>query len=280
MTIRDKLTPVLVLNAIHYGALGVTRSLGRLAVCVYNQSPLRFVPAFQSRYSRRNILWDQDAAGPEQTVDFLLSFGRTLEYRALLIPTCDVTAMLVADHAETLRTCFQFPNQSKELVHSLCDKNTLHHTAERCGIPTPRTSSPETQKDVVRFLETASFPVVLKTRKNRIGSQTPRALKVIVRNKYDLLEVWNRLSARRDPNIVLQEYIPGGDDSNWMFNGYFNEDSECLFGLTGQKIRQFPPYAGVTSLGVCASNNVVTNMSLAFMRKLQYRGILDMGYRF
>src|SRR2546425_3495393 len=40
------------------------------------------------------------------------------------------------------------------------------------------------------------------------------------------------------PNLMLQEYIPGGEDSVWMFNGYFNEHSECLFGITGKKLRQ------------------------------------------
>ena len=60
-----------------------------------------------------------------------------------------------------------------------------------------------------------------------------------------------------DPNLMLQEYIPGGDDSIWMFNGYFDANSDCLAGFTGRKLRQTPPYTGVTSLGVCLPNDVV-----------------------
>jgi predicted ATP-grasp superfamily ATP-dependent carboligase len=66
----------------------------------------------------------------------------------------------------------------------------------------------------------------------------------------------------------------------WMFNGYFNQESECLIGLTGRKIRQFPAYTGATSLGVCVENERVAQLSRSFMKAIGYRGVLDMGYRF
>jgi predicted ATP-grasp superfamily ATP-dependent carboligase len=79
---------------------------------------------------------------------------------------------------------------------------------------------------------------------------------------------------------MLQEYIPGGDDSIWMFNGYFDEESECLFGMTGRKIRQSPVHTGVTSLGVCLRNSVVDRLTKGFMKNIGYKGILDIGYRY
>jgi predicted ATP-grasp superfamily ATP-dependent carboligase len=65
-----------------------------------------------------------------------------------------------------------------------------------------------------------------------------------------------------------------------MFNGYFNRDSECLFGMTGQKIRQSPAYTGSTCLGVCSRNDEVLALTLRFMKSIGYRGILDIGYRY
>src|SRR5439155_2952849 len=82
------------------------------------------------------------------------------------------------------------------------------------------------------------------------------------------------------PNLILQEYIPGGDDTVWMFNGYFNADSECLFGMTGKKIRQTPVYTGATCLGVCLPNDTVLESTQRFMKSIGYRGILDIGYRY
>jgi D-aspartate ligase len=80
--------------------------------------------------------------------------------------------------------------------------------------------------------------------------------------------------------VMLQEYIPGTPESVWMFNGYFDEQSECRIGITGKKIRQSPPYTGATTLGVCESNNTVHETTTRLMKALGYRGILDIGYRF
>jgi D-aspartate ligase len=279
MSLDDISTPVLVLNAGHHGALGITRSLGRLGITVFTQAQSRSAPAFSSRYSSRNILWDACGERPEQTVEFLLSMGRELSRPALLIPTCDITAMLVADHDAQFREWFLFPKQRPELVHTLCSKKGLYHLAKSLGIPTPETSFPESRSAVLRFLESASFPVLLKTVKNTIGKQATHGLKVIVQDEKELLSLYDRLEDPDDPNLMLQDYIPGDEDANWMFNGYFDQASDCLVGFTGKKIRQSPAYAGVTSLGICIRNDAVANTAKAFMKAIGYQGVLDMGYR-
>ena len=78
---------------------------------------------------------------------------------------------------------------------------------------------------------------------------------------------------------MLQEYIPGGDDSVWMFNGYFDRKSDCVLGFTGQKLRQWPPHRGVTTLGICRHNPTVEDTTCRFMKAVGYRGVLDIGYR-
>jgi predicted ATP-grasp superfamily ATP-dependent carboligase len=78
---------------------------------------------------------------------------------------------------------------------------------------------------------------------------------------------------------MLQEYIPGGDDTIWMFDGYFDQNSECRFGITGRKIRQTPPHKGSTSLGICEHNTTVYDLTTRFMKAIGYTGILDIGFR-
>jgi len=79
---------------------------------------------------------------------------------------------------------------------------------------------------------------------------------------------------------MLQEYIPGGDDTVWMYNGYFDDASRPLVGFTGQKLRQSPVYTGATSLGVCRRNDAVRETTERWMGEMGYRGDLDIGYRF
>jgi predicted ATP-grasp superfamily ATP-dependent carboligase len=95
-----------------------------------------------------------------------------------------------------------------------------------------------------------------------------------------LLEQYDRMEFPGTPNVMLQEYIPGGPDSIWMFNGYFNADSDYLIGITGRKLRQHPPYTGITTLGVCVTNEAINETTRKFFKALGYQGIVDMGYRY
>src|SRR5260370_20590815 len=78
-------------------------------------------------------------------------------------------------------------------------------------------------------------------------------------------------------NFMLQEYIQGRSEMLWMFNGYFDAESRCLFGLTGKRFRQYPAYTGMTSLGICVVNDAVARQTKDFMKAIGYQAILDPG---
>jgi predicted ATP-grasp superfamily ATP-dependent carboligase len=149
------------------------------------------------------------------------------------------------------------------------------------GIPTPATTFPRSRREVLSFIESATFPVVMKVSDPVFMREKTTAKSVSIAQTADqLLCEYDRLNDDADPNLILQEYIPGDVETIWMFNGYFNQDSDCLIGLTGKKIRQYPAYTGATSLGVCVENEQVARVTRSFMKAIGYRGILDIGYRF
>ncbi len=270
--------PVVVLK-IHHGSLGIARSLGRLGVEVHGLTATPAAPAALSRYWRQCHRWDVEGAAPSETVEYLLDLGRRLGRTALLIPANDRMVQLVADHAARLRERFVFPELPASTVRALISKREMQQLVTRLGIPTARGAFPAARADVLAFLEKAAFPVMLKTidggRKRSAGPMV-----VIARNAAELLEQYDRLEDPGSPNLMLQEYIPGGEDSVWMFNGYFDAASECLFGITGRKLRQNPVYTGSTSLGICLENEAVDRTTRRFMKAIGYRGILDIGYRY
>src|SRR5439155_1609013 len=134
--------------------------------------------------------------------------------------------------------------------------------------------------DVERFLADARFPVVLKPiDPTRFERRTGRRL-AIVATPEALLTSYLEWEDRATPNLMLQEHIPGGDDTVWMFNGVFNEWSECVAAFTGRKLRQHPVYGGTSSLGVCEGNERVERLTIDFMWALGYQGVLDVGYRY
>ena len=269
-------TPVVVLQSEHHGGLGIVRSLGRLGIPIYCVDAARWQPAFSSRYCRGSFVGNIDRGTPAESVSSLLEVGRKLGARPILIPTTDQGAMWVSEHAVALGSEFRFPCQDSTLVRLLCDKSRMQELARRTGVPIARSVVPRSNEDVEEFLETATFPVVVKA----TDADRLRALaggtKFVIHSKRELREIYAKAGDHKDPNLLIQEFIFGED---WMFDGYFDESSRCVFGMTGKKIRRFPVNTGVTSLGVCVRNETVKRITIEFMKAIGYQGIVDIGYR-
>ena len=272
-------TPVVILG-IHYGSLGIARSLGRMRVPVYGVDGELRSNAFASRYFRGRHQWDFARASPHSSVDFLLGLRATLGRNAVLIPTTDVTAQLVADCAAELGDSYRFQDNASALVRQLCRKPELHALARRHGVPSPETLLPRSVQDAQIFADRVKFPLVLKASNGAGLDASAGRRMVIVRTREELIENYPSRKNPAEPDLMLQEYIPGGDDTIWMFNGYFDRKSECVAGFTGKKLRQYPIHTGATSLGISLHNQIVHELTTNFMNRLGYRGIIDIGYRY
>jgi len=277
MTRINPSVPAVVLG-FHYGGLGVARSLGRLGVRVHGVDRDRRAPGFASRYCRGAHVWDCEQAPVADTLIFLDDLGKRVG-PAVLIPTTDAAAVLVAEHADELTPRFLFPRPSPRVVRALTDKRDVFRLAQEHGVPTPAVVFPRSRDDVLQFLSRASFPVVLKAiNPTRLERRTGRRL-LVARTAEELLRHYGEWEDGDAPNLMLQEYVPGDDTTVWMFNGVFNEWSECVAGFTGRKLRQHPAQGGATSLGVCVDNTEVARLTINFMWALRYQGVLDIGFR-
>jgi predicted ATP-grasp superfamily ATP-dependent carboligase len=213
----------------------------------------------------------------QHSVAALQRIGRELGSRPILIPTTDQASIWVAENSAALREVFCFPDQDAALVRSLCDKNLMKDLARKSGVPIAQSTVPRSREDVEQFLETAVFPVMVKATDTERLRRRAGGTKFLVHTGCELLDLYARAEDREGPNLLIQEFIPGED---WMFDGYFDKNSRCVFGVTGKKIRRFPASTGVTSLGVCLHNETVRKTTIEFMKAIGYRGILDIGYRY
>ena len=270
-------TPVVVLRSGHHGGLGIVRSLGRLGVPVYCVDGARWEPAFSSRYCRGRWILNSEAGPAEESIARLLEIAHTVGGRPVLVPTTDDGAIWVAEHAAALQEGYRFPRQDATLVRLLCDKSRMQDLARQSGVPTAQTIVPRSKQDVERFLETAIFPVVVKATDADRLRRRAGGTKFILHSPLELLALCAKAEDAESPNLMIQEFIPGED---WMFDGYFDRNSQCLLGVTGKKIRRFPVNTGVTSLGICLPNHTVAKTTIEFMRAIGYQGILDIGYRY
>ena len=271
-------TPVVVING-QLGALAIMRSLGPLGVPLYGVSNELTAPALRSRYCRERFASRFDEDHPTRYLDVLLDIGRKLGERSILIATSDETTQFVADHAGALSEYFVFQNNSPTLIRQLASKKEMFGLATKHHVPTPDTRFPQRLEDVLAYAENGSFPVMLKgIYGNRLQLRTRKKM-AIVNTPRELIDAYRSMEDPESPNLMIQELIPGGDDQVFIFNGYFNHQSECLVGYTGYKVRQFPVHVGCASLGECRWIEKVATTTTDFMKAIGYQGILDIGYR-
>jgi predicted ATP-grasp superfamily ATP-dependent carboligase/ubiquinone/menaquinone biosynthesis C-methylase UbiE len=285
MRIEDTSTPVVVLSLsrapLLHGAVGIARSLGRLGIPVWLFHGIGRMPADRSRYLRGTVAVDADRAGPEGLLEKLTELGERIGGRPILMPIDDVSALFVADHARPLQTWFRFSALAPELIYSLASKRRLDELCRSAGLPTPASVFPASREELAAHVETLGLPLVVKAIEPQLLYQRPQARSVmIVRTLTELLDAYDRAEIGDKPNVMLQEYVPGGAESIWMFNGYFDEESRCVVGFTGVKLRQCLPHTGPTSLGLCVPNSIVQETTERLLHSIGYKGIVDLGYRY
>ena len=202
-----------------------------------------------------------------------MQVDRRIGQRSVLIPMGDVMATFVAENADCLREKFTFPDQDARLMRSVSNKRELYHLAKTHDVPTPEIHSPQSREDLLNALDKMNFPVLFKPSHGSGGSG-----QVLVKTKREALEVYDKLGHPED--MILQEYIQGGVDTNWMFEGYFDSRSNCLFGLTGKSLRILPSRFGFTTLGVCLKNEAIDETTKRFVKGIGYSGIMATDWRY
>ncbi|MEU0069681.1 ATP-grasp domain-containing protein [Streptomyces sp. NPDC006332] len=265
---------------LHHGGVGAIRSLGRLGVPMYAITEDRYTPAAASRYLERAFVWPtRGTEDPGRLVEGLLRIGRRIGRPAVLIPTDEEAAVLIAEHQGELADRFLFPRVDPVLPRRLASKQGLHELCVEHGIPSPSAAFPRSYDDVVDFAEKARFPVVAKNREAFVRRERPA-----VNGTTRITTPAGLLRLARDwgerPGVVLQEYLPREEAEDWIVHAYFDRDSVPLALFTGVKVRSWPPHAGMTARAYVVDNPELADLAARFIKQLGFTGIIDLDLRF
>ena len=276
----DSSTPVVILNC-ELGGLAILRSLAPFGVECWGVDKHAGCAGFLSRYCQgRRVIGRYDDRDPRPYLDLVLDLGRKLGRRAILIPTADDLVLFTVRFREELSRYFDYPCNTVEVVERLISKLEMAGFAEPYGVPVAKTALPSNEAELLALEPQFGYPVLLKpcfsNRPLRGDTQTM----VIVDNRDDLIREYRARETFESPNMMLQEYIPGGDDQIYIFNGYFDANSRCVAGFTGRKIRQHPIHRGCASLGEQCSSEAVMQHMIQFLGAIGYRGVVDAGLRY
>lgn len=261
-----------------YSALGAARSLGRLGIRVFMLRHRGLSPTNVSRFCAGTVPAGENGrptGDPDRIVSDLLGAGVALGRGAILIPATDEWAVFMAEHDAALSQLFVFPRPPASLVAAMASKHGLQDLALRHGVPTPRLVVPETVAAAGREAKALEYPVMIKPLVSRPDAEG----KAVVHDGAELAAQVRALAESEDaPNLILQEFVPASED--WTFTGYFDADSRCLAGFTGQRLRLLPPHMGHTSLGICRTNRELLRIASEFISGIGFRGIVDCEFRY
>lgn len=266
---------------LHHGGVGAIRSLGRLGVPMYAITEDRYTPAAASRYLRRAFPWRTTGAeDPERLVEGLLRVARRIGRPAVMIPTDEEAAVLLAEHREPLVDAgFLLPPVEPGLPRRLASKQGLHELCVEHGIASPTAAFPESAADIEEFAAKARFPVIAKnreafTRRSRPAVNgttritTPDGLRELARD-------WGE-----KPGVILQEYLPREEAEDWIVHAYVDRDSTPLALFTGVKVRSWPPHAGMTAHAYVVDNPELADLAARFVKQIGFTGVIDLDLRF
>ena len=279
----DTSTAILVLRRslwdFQRGALGVIRSAGRLGIPVYSVRYNAREPATSSRYAAGSLPLSPDTS-EEAWVEALIGLRPRLG-RAILLPIDDLAAVAVNDHQERLAEHYAVPAAPPGIQRRLASKRELWTICSELDLPTPRCTFPADETELRAQAADHGYPVVIKRAESWLAPRDPDAPRVLIAYTLDeLLAAYARMESDVAPQVMLQEYVPGGSDAVWTFNGYAGDGGECLCAFTGRRLRQLGPRTGETTLGVCAANPTVDGLARRLLRALDYRGICDIGFHY
>ncbi|MGW0708691.1 carboxylate--amine ligase [Streptomyces sp. NPDC002643] len=284
----DRGVPALVVKfgdyPLHHGGVGAIRSLGRLGIPVYAITEDRWTPAATSRYLRRAFVWPTTGTEkPERLVAGLLRIGAEIDGEcgrsAVLVPTDEEAAVLIAEHQGELGGRFLFPRVDPELPRRLASKQGLHELCVEHGIPSPAAAFPQSYEEVERFAERARFPVVAKNREAFERRRRPAVNGTTrIDDRAGLLRLARRWGER--PGVILQEYLPREDAEDWIVHAYFDADSAPLALFTGVKVRSWPPHAGMTANAYIVDNPELADLAGRFIKQIGFTGVIDLDLRF
>ncbi|MEU2056044.1 ATP-grasp domain-containing protein [Streptomyces bungoensis] len=265
---------------LHHGGVGAIRSLGRLGVPMYAITEDAYTPAASSRYLTRAFVWPTTGAEePARLVEGLLRIGRRIGRPAVLIPTDEEAAVLIAEHQGELAGSFLFPPVDPALPRRLASKQGLHELCAEHGVVSPSAAFPESYQEVAAFADTARFPVVAKNREAFVRRRRPAVGGTTrIATREHLLALARDWGER--PGVILQEYLPREEAEDWIVHACFDADSAPLALFTGVKVRSWPPHAGMTAHAYVVDNPELADLAARFVEQIGFSGVVDLDLRF
>lgn len=266
--------PVVILD-LEFAGYGIVRSLAPYGIPLIAFCRRRFDPATYSKYLSRIEYFDED----EELLSRLMAVAFETGRKPVLILTSDKYVNFVLEHREKIESNFLIDLPDTSTVEHLMDKVEFYQGAEDQSFLIPKTKVIRTVEDLRIVWDHFDFPVILKPHLRTDAWRKAKFPKVFLFDTFEaLIRQFSEIAAT-EPNLIVQEYIPGEDKNIVFCLKYYDRAGECIGYFSGSKIRQWPPGQGSTAIAVPNDDEQIYLEALKVFGPISYAGFGSIEFK-
>jgi len=272
-------SPVVILGANFYTALGAIRTLGRRGIDIYALDyhfPTAY--AINSRYVTKKICIPDINIDEIAVVEYLLETGNRYKDKPVLMATADNYALMISRNADALSEFYLFPMNENGLLEQIIDKKGLHYLANKHDLRTPLTFIADSKTDLEKIIATITYPCIIKPALSHKFVKVFRHKCLFASNEKELREALERAKSSQ-LEVMVQEIIPGFDDHMFVFDYYVNQSGAVTHTFTAQKLRQFPINFGSSTLTHHLYVPQLAEMGTEYVKRIGHRGYGEIEFK-
>lgn len=222
-------------------ALAIVRALGDASVPVV---VLHYDDRDLAHYSRRAVAGIRVPSPLHDEAGFVAAILRLASvFRgALLVPASDESVVALSRNLEALSAEFVVAALPWPVTERFIDKSVTYGIAEAHGIAAPRTHRPLSRTDLAAQADEIGYPLLLKPAESHRFYEVFRRKMVWVESSAQLHAAYDA-ATDAGLRVMVQEYVPGGDDAVVNYNAYV-ADGRTVAEFTSRQVRKAPPRIG------------------------------------
>lgn len=266
-----------------YTGLGIARSLGSRGIPVIGLTAQRGIYGNYTRYAE-TVFCPDSRKDPEALAAFLASLATKIGRRAVLFPTRDDDVVFLDRFRDQLEPHYSLVIPSSEAAAACLDKWQTYLCAREAGVPTPKCWLIESDEELHNAAREASYPCVLKPLaahhwRRADNWEIVGGRKAIAIPSPEVLLAEYAVVRRAESRALVQEMIPGGDESLVATACYIDRSFRWAGSFTTQKLAQEPPMFGTGCIVQATDLSELSEPTRHLLEEMRFSGLAEVEYK-
>lgn len=271
-----KHNPAVILGA-DVNALGHIRSLGEKGITTYTicSGGKSDNPDCFSKYSVSVHVTKNKKDYEIRLLNTLLNLAKSFKKKPVLFATSDYFVDFIALNRSSIESYYLFNLPSYNIIKLITDKYHTDMAARSSGLESPKTIRYTDANFLADVEKSIEFPCLVKPQDSFTCSFPGKNKKV--QHIEELASFIDKYPELKN-HIIVQEIIPGNEDSIFQCTVYMGLRGNNQF-FTMQKIHQYPPGYGTTSLGRSISILPLIDKTKKILIDIGYKGFASVEFK-